>query len=79
MKQEIKILANYQTNERMLILVDVGERGVLERVNQEHGGNWVFVNRFKQGDVLKFICAEPYLGFDGRKDDNYCKGVLTIK
>ena len=75
---EVVILANKGTNERMAILSTRGSH-ILKDINEKFGGNWIKVNNLEFGDVLRFVSTDVYRGYDGRDDDNYCKGNLLIK
>ncbi|MFY7883709.1 MAG: hypothetical protein ACOVOV_02555 [Dolichospermum sp.] len=74
------ILANLNTKERMVVFIDPHRNNIIELVNKKYGGDWVMVNEFCLGDVLRFDCQETYFGFNpSKEDDNYCQGSLEIK
>lgn len=80
MKQEVIILANHNTNERIAVVVDPTENKITTKsLNEKLGGNWVRVGELRLGDMLKFTSDDIYLGFDNREDDNYCQGALIKK
>lgn len=80
MKQEIVILANHNTKERIAVVIDPTENIItLEGFDEKFGGNWVRVGELSPGDMLKFTSDDIYLGFDNREDDNYCQGALIKK
>ena len=75
----LTILANFKTNERLMVFLNPKENNIQKIVNDKFGGDWVKVGEFCLGDMLKFNSQDVYLGFDNRDDDNYCKGVLIKK
>jgi hypothetical protein len=79
MRKGLTILANHKTNERIVVFIDPNENNIQKIVNEKFGGDWVIVGELCLGDMLRFTSDEPYLGFDGRKDDNYCRGNLIKK
>ena len=80
MKQEIVILANHNTKERIAVVIDPTENIItLEEFDEKFRGNWVRVGELSPGDMLKFTSDDIYLGFDNREDDNYCQGALIKK
>ena len=70
------ILANYGTKERILVFVDLNETNIQKTINERFGGNWVKIDKPCLGNVVKFTSEDVYLGFDNRKDNNYCQGAL---
>ena len=80
MKQEIVILANHNTKERIAVVIDPTENIItLEEFDEKFRGNWVRVGELSPGDMLLFTSDDIYLGFDTREDDNYCQGALIKK
>jgi phosphoribosylformylglycinamidine (FGAM) synthase-like enzyme len=75
----IAILANFATNERMVVFVNPKDPSLVKMVNDKYGGNWVVVNEMQYGDVVKFNSDDIYMGFDNRENDNYCKGSYIKK
>jgi len=74
--KRITILANYKTNERVLVFISPNENDIQKIINEKFGGSWVKVGELCLGDMLKFTSNDIYLGFDNRADYNYCQGAL---
>jgi hypothetical protein len=79
MNKGLTILANHNTNERIVVFINPTENNIQKIVNEKFGGNWVKVGELCLGDMLKFTSDDIYLGFDNREDDNYCQGALIKK
>lgn len=75
----LTILANENTNERMVLFINPDQPNLLRYINEKYGGNWCKVNEFCGGDIISFNSEDIYQGYDGREDDNYCQGSLEIK
>jgi hypothetical protein len=79
MSKGLTILANVNTNQRMIVFVNPNNYNIVKIVNEKYGGNWVIVNELCAGDVLQFESGEDYVGFDERHGDNYCNPNLQLK
>lgn len=69
MNKGLTILANYKTNERILVFLNPNENDIQKIVNEKLGGDWIKVGELCLGDMLKFASDDVYLGFDNREDD----------
>jgi hypothetical protein len=77
MENKIAIYAKRGSMDRVLMYEIPNNQHCLGYLNEKYGGDWAKVENFQIGNILKFTGLEPYLGFDGREDDNYLRGNLV--
>jgi len=70
----IKVFAKRFSKERIAVFSNAG----LVEVNEKYEGDWIFVDDFRPGDVIRFECDEAYRGFDAR-EGVYSPGALEKK
>ena len=79
MNKGLTILAKLGTTKRLVVFIDPKVNNIQQAVKEKYGEGWVKVNELCLGDTLEFESEDIYKGFDGREDDNYCRGALAIK
>jgi len=73
-----EIFAQYGTTKRIAIYLHsrVEVMHTQERLNKEHGGEWLLVQKLEWGQGIEFNGEEAYRGFDGKED--YCGNLIQI-
>jgi hypothetical protein len=75
------ILANHHTNERVVcqigLLEEVG--GLMKSLNENLGGDWVYIQDLEPYQAIPFEAAKLYHGFDNNPENDYCGNIINLK
>lgn len=60
----IAIFAKHKTNEKIVIgCIRKQVTGIQKQLNEQFGGQWIFVDHLESGEILKYSDKKEYKGF----------------
>jgi hypothetical protein len=76
----LRIFAKHGTNEKVLMMVPPGEaiNFVMSRLNNQFGGDWVYVDALKVNEFIRFTDNMVYLGYHP-KFTRYSNAIFELK